>query len=233
MPARRRAGIRETAQRAASDRKRRTPVLKPVSPRPAETSWPTRSHFARGGGGQSVVWSGPIRVEESIEIAASPEAVWAVVADPHNDPHWCPKVKAVEEAGDARWTLSHKPVPLRAPTELTVEHLEVEPPSRLTLREEDEASIFNVEYRLTPSGVGTRFTQISEFEWSRCRGSVTDLCAWGASRRTLPASEAEATAGRLSAGARHCRFARNGSVSATGQQTLAADDVRASLRGGR
>jgi hypothetical protein len=88
-------------------------------------------------------------------------------------PALVPKVKAVEEAGDAQWTLSHKPVPLRAPTELTVEHLEVEPPSRLTLREEDEASIFNVEYRLTPIGVGTRFTQISEFEWSGCRGSFT------------------------------------------------------------
>jgi hypothetical protein len=55
----------------------------------------------------------------------------------------------------------------RAPTELTVERLEVEPPSRPTLREEHEASIFKVEYRLAPSGAGTRFTQISEFEWKR------------------------------------------------------------------
>ena len=51
--------------------------------------------------------------------------------------------------------------------ELTVEHLEVAPPSRLTLRQEDEASIFDVEYRLAPSEEGTRFMQISEFEWKK------------------------------------------------------------------
>lgn len=108
-----------------------------------------------------------IRIEESIEIASSPEAVWAVVADPLNDPRWCPKVHSVEEAGDDRWRVSHKPVPLRPPMELTLEHLELQPPSRLTIREEDEASMFHVEYRLEPSEVGTRFTQISEFEWKK------------------------------------------------------------------
>jgi hypothetical protein len=51
--------------------------------------------------------------------------------------------------------------------ELTLEQLEVQPPSRLTLREEDEASIFQVEYRLEPSEAGTRFTQISKFEWKK------------------------------------------------------------------
>jgi polyketide cyclase/dehydrase/lipid transport protein len=51
--------------------------------------------------------------------------------------------------------------------ELAVEQLNVQPPSRLTLREEDEASVLHVEYRLEPSGTGTRFTQISEFEWKK------------------------------------------------------------------
>ena len=90
-----------------------------------------------------------------------------MVADPLNDSRWCSKVKSVEGAGDGRWTVSHKPVPLRAAMEQTLEQLEVELPSRLTLREEDEASIFHVEYRLEPSEVGTRFTQISEFEWKK------------------------------------------------------------------
>jgi hypothetical protein len=88
-----------------------------------------------------------------------------VVADPLNDPRWCSKVRSIEEAGEGRWTVTHKPVPLRLPMELTLEHLEVQRPSRLTLREEDQASAFNVEYRLEPSDLGTRFTQISEFEW--------------------------------------------------------------------
>ena len=64
-------------------------------------------------------------------------------------------------------TVSHKPVPLRPPIELTLEHLELDPPGRLVLREEDEVSIFNVEYRLEPSEAGTRFTQISEFDWKK------------------------------------------------------------------
>ena len=109
----------------------------------------------------------PIRVEESIEIGRPPEAVWELVAEPANDPRWCPKVKSVEPAEERRWTVLHKPVPLRNPFELTLEQLDVEPPKRLTLRQEDEVSIFHVEYRLEPSETGTRFTQISEFEWKK------------------------------------------------------------------
>jgi uncharacterized protein YndB with AHSA1/START domain len=108
-----------------------------------------------------------LRVEESIEIARPPEAVWELVAEPVNDPHWCPKVKSVEPVGERRWTVLHKPVPLRSPFELSLEQLEVQPPNRLTLRQEDEASVFHVEYRLEPSANGTRFTQISEFEWKK------------------------------------------------------------------
>jgi hypothetical protein len=93
--------------------------------------------------------------------------VWAVVSDPRNDPGWCRKVTSVEAAGDGRWTVTHKPVPLRPAMELTLQQVDLQPPSRLVLREEDAASIFHVEYRLEPSETGTRFTQISEFEWKR------------------------------------------------------------------
>jgi uncharacterized protein YndB with AHSA1/START domain len=93
--------------------------------------------------------------------------VWATVVDPLNDPRWCPKVKSVEARGEGRWTVTHKPVPLRPPMEMAVEQVEVEPPRRLRLREEDEASTFDVEYRLEATESGTRFAQISEFEWKR------------------------------------------------------------------
>jgi polyketide cyclase/dehydrase/lipid transport protein len=63
--------------------------------------------------------------------------------------------------------VTHKPVPLRPPMELTLEQLDVQPPSRLILRGEDEVSVFDVEYWLEPSATGTRFTQISEFEWRK------------------------------------------------------------------
>jgi uncharacterized protein YndB with AHSA1/START domain len=106
-----------------------------------------------------------MRVEESVDIARDPEEVWAFVAQPSNDPRWCRKVKAVVAAGPRRWRVVHKPVPLRAALELVLEHVECEPPKRLTMREEDEASVFRIEYRLAPTTTGTRFTQASEFEW--------------------------------------------------------------------
>jgi hypothetical protein len=90
-----------------------------------------------------------------------------VVADPQNDPSWCRKLKSVEAAGERRWTVIHKPVPLRPAMELALEQLEVQQPSRLTLREEDEVSVFNVEYRLEPTAVGTRLMQITDLEWKK------------------------------------------------------------------
>ena len=48
------------------------------------------------------------RFTRSIEIARPPEAVWAVVADPRNDPRWCRKVKSVEAAGERGWTVTHR-----------------------------------------------------------------------------------------------------------------------------
>lgn len=107
------------------------------------------------------------RIQESIEVARPPDFVWAFLADPLNDPRWCPKVKSVEPVGVRRWRVVHKPVPFRPPMELTLEHAELRPPESLTLRQEDEASVFDVEYRVEPSGDGTRFTQISVFAWKR------------------------------------------------------------------
>jgi Polyketide cyclase / dehydrase and lipid transport len=69
--------------------------------------------------------------------------------------------------GARTWTVLHKPVPLRSPIELTLEQVEVQAPTRLALRQEDEASIFHVEYLLEPSAAGTRFTQVSDFEWKK------------------------------------------------------------------
>ena len=108
-----------------------------------------------------------MRVEESVEIARSPQEVWALVADPLNDPRWCRKVTSVEQSGPRAWRVVHKPVPLRPPAELRLEHLELDAPSRLRMREEDEASVFDVEYRLEPTPAGTRFTQVSEFDLDR------------------------------------------------------------------
>jgi Polyketide cyclase / dehydrase and lipid transport len=90
-----------------------------------------------------------------------------VVGDPKNDPDWCRKVRSVEPAGESRWVVIHKPVPLRPAMELVVERVVADQPRRLSLREEDQASVFEVEYRLEEVLEGTRFTQISDFEWKR------------------------------------------------------------------
>jgi hypothetical protein len=106
-----------------------------------------------------------MRVEESVEIQRPVQEVWQFVADHGNDPKWCRKVKSVEQAGDGRWNVTHKPVPLRPAVLLVLEQLTADPPARLTLRQEDDVSVFNVEYRLDPSPAGTRFAQVSDFEW--------------------------------------------------------------------
>lgn len=111
-----------------------------------------------------------MRVQESTELAVPIERVWEFVVDPVNDPRWCPKVVAVEPAGVGRWTVLHKPMPLRPAVELAFEHLEAQPPQRLTMREEDEASVVFVEYRLAPTASGTHLTQTSEVEWKRFPG---------------------------------------------------------------
>jgi hypothetical protein len=51
--------------------------------------------------------------------------------------------------------------------ELVVERVAVDPPRRLALREEDDVSVFDVEYRLEELEGRTHFTQVSEFEWKR------------------------------------------------------------------
>ena len=121
-------------------------------------------------------------VEESVQIARPCEDVWAFVADPANDPLWCSKVKSVELVEPGVWKVIHKPVPLRPPIELSLEHLELDAPSRLRLREEDEASVFEVEYRLESIPTGTRFTQISTIEWKKLPGPLQRIFARGVRR---------------------------------------------------
>lgn len=123
-----------------------------------------------------------MRVEESIEIARPPDAVWDFVVDPTQDPRWCPKVQRVDPAGERRWRVIHKPVPFRPPMELTLEQREIDRPVRLALRQEDEASVFDVEYRLEPAPTGTRLTQASDFEWKKLPGFLHGTFAHGVRR---------------------------------------------------
>lgn len=123
-----------------------------------------------------------MRVEERIEIARPLAEVWAFIANRANDPKWCRKVKAVEPAGEDRWKVWHKPVPLRPLALLETKHLRVEPPTYLSMREEDHASVFDVEYRLAPTADGTSFTQVSEVNWKKLPGALQPIFGYGVRR---------------------------------------------------
>jgi uncharacterized protein YndB with AHSA1/START domain len=45
-----------------------------------------------------------VRVRRSRTVGAPPDAVWAVVGDPHHLPRWWPRVERVESVGEDAWT---------------------------------------------------------------------------------------------------------------------------------
>ena len=104
---------------------------------------------------------------EAVEIEVGIDPVWRFVCNPTNDPVWCRKVASVDRVAPDRWLVHHKPIPLRPTVVLTVEQVSATAPHRLLLREEDDASVFEVEYRLEATKSGVRFMQISEFWWKR------------------------------------------------------------------
>jgi hypothetical protein len=73
-------------------------------------------------------------------------------------------------------------VPLRGAVPLSLEHLVVTPPELLTLREEDDASVFIVEYRLAPVPGGTELTHISRIDWKKLPRGLHWLFARGVRR---------------------------------------------------
>lgn len=105
-------------------------------------------------------------VVRTIEIERPLRQVREYVADPRNDPEWCPKVLSVEvvdeEAG--AYTVVHRPIPLRPAR--TIDHRRLESnPARIRWSEDDGTDVFDVTYELVGLGDDrTRFTQRSEFE---------------------------------------------------------------------
>ena len=74
-------------------------------------------------------------------VAASRDAVWDLVADPHHLPRWWPKVKRVEHVGPHGWTkvfVTSRGRTLRA----DYTRLETQRPERASWRQELEGSPF-------------------------------------------------------------------------------------------
>lgn len=99
------------------------------------------------------------RVERT--LAAAPEAVWAVLADPHHQPRWWPRVRRVEGVDADRFTqvlATPKGKGVRADFRL----LESVPSRRLRWTQELDGSPFErllseaeTIAELTPAGAGT------------------------------------------------------------------------------
>lgn len=118
-----------------------------------------------------------IRLEYGQTIARPPGEVFAFVADPRNDPAWCPRVHGCEQVdGDgvvegARFRVDHHPS-LKRPHVRTVEVLELESPRRIVTAQRDEVADFTIAYLVEPDGAGTRLTQRDDIEWRIPRWQV-------------------------------------------------------------
>lgn len=110
-------------------------------------------------------------VQRSIEIARTPEEVFAYVADARNDPRWCSTVLACEQrVGErpgpaARYEARHKPTPFHRTMPRAIEVVEYDPPSRLRWRQEDANGVFHIVYEVEPAAAGARLTQRDTIEW--------------------------------------------------------------------
>lgn len=129
-----------------------------------EMTMPANSAVRPKGQGRSM------RLEGSTEIAAPIETVFSFVADPLNDPQWCPRVIWCRQRGGdrpgpgARYEAFHNPTFRRKHTRW-IDILEFDAPTRLVSKQEDEIAAFTISYLLEPTARGARITQRDEITW--------------------------------------------------------------------
>jgi uncharacterized protein YndB with AHSA1/START domain len=111
-----------------------------------------------------------MEITRSVEIGRTIDDVFAYVADPRNDPEWCPKVLSVAHTSDggpgpsARYDVVHRPVPILSRRRMDYVCLGWEPPNRIDWREDDSTDLLHVTYLLDDLGQSTRMTQRSRAE---------------------------------------------------------------------
>jgi carbon monoxide dehydrogenase subunit G len=103
-----------------------------------------------------------VRITESIEIAESPERVWAVVSDLETHTAWRPALVEFQQVSDAPLQVGSR---IREVLRFGGRRIEIEdvvtaldPPSRLSLHGSWKAADFGVDFALEPVGTGTRVT---------------------------------------------------------------------------
>ena len=107
-----------------------------------------------------------MRIAAEVVIDVHIDELFEFVADPLNDPRWCPKVLDVQQVeGDepglgAEYSVLHRPIPFRPPRRMRYECVEWDPPKRIVWHEDDGHDVLEVVYRLDPVWTSTRFTQV-------------------------------------------------------------------------
>ena len=116
----------------------------------------------------------PMRLDGAVEIGRPVDEVFAFVADPRNDPLWCPRVISCRQTGgqgpgpDACYEVEHNPTLQRRHTRW-IDVAEWDPPRRLVTRQSDDVAEFTITYLLDPTPQGTRIQQIDEIRWRIAR----------------------------------------------------------------
>jgi hypothetical protein len=109
-------------------------------------------------------------LEHTVEINRPLDEVFAFVADPRNDPAWCPRVEGCEQrkgngpTAGARYECIHHPT-LQRRHSRWIDILEIEAQRRVRTRQEDNIAVFTIDYLLTPAARGTRLTQRDDIRW--------------------------------------------------------------------
>lgn len=108
---------------------------------------------------------GRLCIVERVTIAASPESVWAVIADPASHTEWRPALVEFTLVSSPPLTAGSK---IREVVRFAGRSLELddtvtrlEPPRVLGIDGESKTSTFGLELRLEPAGEGTLVT----FDW--------------------------------------------------------------------
>jgi Polyketide cyclase / dehydrase and lipid transport len=109
-----------------------------------------------------------MQVVRSVVIDCHIDDVFRYVADPFNDPAWCPKVLSVEQVvGEgpgpgASYQVLHRPIPLRPARRMAYTCVEWDAPRRIAWREDDGVDLIDVTYELELVWTSTRLTQRDE-----------------------------------------------------------------------
>ncbi|MDX6487053.1 MAG: hypothetical protein QOF43_2206 [Gaiellaceae bacterium] len=120
-----------------------------------------------------------MRAELTVEIARTPEEVFAYLTDVSNLPHWQSGVHSASLEGElgagAHINESRHMLGRELHTSLAIE--EYEPPRLFTLRALDSPVPFTVRHELEPSGTGTKLSVVGEGDAGMLPGFAAGIMA--------------------------------------------------------